>query len=539
MNRLLLTLLFVVAWPSAAAAFCGFYVGGGDAKLFNDATQVVLLRHENRTALSMQNNYTGPPQKFAMVVPVPQVLQEEDVKTLPKDVFDRIDKLSAPRLVEYWEQDPCNPYANLPGGVKRRMKGGARPASAALLEKDGLVTVEAEFEVGEYQIVILSAKESTALETWLKAEKYNIPAGAEPYFRPYVESGMYFFVAKVDPQKVKFENGQAILSPLRFSYESEKFQLPIRLGMINSNGTQDLIAYVIAKNQRYEVANYPNIFIPTNLEVSPDTKESFGDFYRTLYDRVTEEHPGAVVTEYSWSTSSCDPCPGPALSAADLLTLGSDVVGGEGPVQKGAKRRRMPSPMGGAVAFGWTLTRLHARYEPDQIGEDLVFAAAESVQGGNERRGPDGALSTTAEPSGTNTFQGRYIIRHEWGGAVDCEEPKRGIWGGKPTVSTNPSPNTEKPKGAAKKIDLTKMLKTALPGIDVKPASAQTPPEPAPAAGEGTADTTPAPTKSEKPSSCATASSGPASVLSVLLFALAMMGLRRRHCSTRKTKTTG
>jgi hypothetical protein len=42
-----------------------------------------------------------------MVVPVPVVLQKEQVKTLPHDVFDRVDQLSAPRLVEYWEQDPC------------------------------------------------------------------------------------------------------------------------------------------------------------------------------------------------------------------------------------------------------------------------------------------------------------------------------------------------------------------------------------------------------------------------------------------------
>ena len=98
------------AWtPGQAHAFCGFYVAGGDAKLFNNATQVVLMRKGTRTVLSMQNNYQGPPEDFAMVVPVPVVLQKEDVKTLPKEVFDKVDALAAPRLVEYWEQDPCAP----------------------------------------------------------------------------------------------------------------------------------------------------------------------------------------------------------------------------------------------------------------------------------------------------------------------------------------------------------------------------------------------------------------------------------------------
>ena len=59
----------------AAPAFCGFYVAGADAKLFNNATMVVLMREGTRTVLSMQNNYQGPPEDFAMVVPVPIVLQ--------------------------------------------------------------------------------------------------------------------------------------------------------------------------------------------------------------------------------------------------------------------------------------------------------------------------------------------------------------------------------------------------------------------------------------------------------------------------------
>src|SRR5262245_369504 len=101
--------LGVLAEPKEAQAFCGFYVSGADASLFNNATLVVLMRDGTRTVLSMQNNYQGPPQDFAMVVPVPVVLSEKNVKTLPRDVFGRVDRLAAPRLVEYWEQDPCRP----------------------------------------------------------------------------------------------------------------------------------------------------------------------------------------------------------------------------------------------------------------------------------------------------------------------------------------------------------------------------------------------------------------------------------------------
>src|SRR3954465_16043496 len=121
----LVVALSLTSWPARPArAFCGFFVAGSDAKLTNNASQVVLMRKGNRTVMTMSNNYQGPPDSFAMVVPVPVVLQKENVKTLPIDVFDRVDSLSAPRLVEYWERDPCEPP----------MPPMPAPASAAMEE---------------------------------------------------------------------------------------------------------------------------------------------------------------------------------------------------------------------------------------------------------------------------------------------------------------------------------------------------------------------------------------------------------------------
>ena len=68
-KRWLSAALGLGVWLASAnvEAFCGFYVSGADAKLYNNATQVVLLRDGPRTVLSMQNNYQGPPENFAMV----------------------------------------------------------------------------------------------------------------------------------------------------------------------------------------------------------------------------------------------------------------------------------------------------------------------------------------------------------------------------------------------------------------------------------------------------------------------------------------
>jgi MYXO-CTERM domain-containing protein len=316
-----------LALSPSAEAFCGFYVAGADAKLFADATQVVLMREGTRTVLSMQNDYKGPPEKFAMVVPVPTVLQKDQVKTLARTIFEKVDRLGAPRLVEYWEQDPCATGIGL-GNIGTIGLGlsGTGQGGGGMGYGSGGVKVEARYAVGEYEIVILSAKDSSGLDAWLREEKYAIPEGAEPLLRPYVQAGMKFFVAKVDPTKVKFENGRAALSPIRFHYDSDKFTLPMKLGLINSSGTQDLVVSVLAKGTRYEAANYPNVTIPTNLDVTEQARARFGEFYAALFDKTLEKTPRAVVTEYAWDAGTCDPCPGPTLDGTDLATLGADVM---------------------------------------------------------------------------------------------------------------------------------------------------------------------------------------------------------------------
>ena len=53
-------------------------------------------------------------------------------------------------------------------------------ASDAARAKALGVTIEAQYTVGEYDILILSAKQSGGLETWLTENGYRIPAGAGP-----------------------------------------------------------------------------------------------------------------------------------------------------------------------------------------------------------------------------------------------------------------------------------------------------------------------------------------------------------------------
>ena len=435
---------------ATASAFCGFYVGGADAELYNDATLTVLMRDGSKTVLSMQNTYQGPPEDFALVVPVPQVLKKENVKTLPREVFARVDRLASPRLVEYWERDPCDPYKPDEKLMETMQFSRARPTAVRSGRADRLgVKIEAQFQVGEYDVVILSAKDSSGLETWLQQEDYNIPEGASAALRPYVESGTKFFVAKVDPERVTFEKDRAVLSPLRVHYDSESFSLPIRLGLLNSQGEQDLLVHILGRDKRYEVANYENVTIPTNLRVTDAVRDDFGAFYESLFAHTVAQNRNAVVTEYSWQSGKCDPCPGPTLSSNDIATLGGDLLGNTSPMS-------------------WTLTRLHYRYGKGSVDEDLVFKRVEPLIGGRGTPDREGQLVEQTQTASTNQFQGRYAILHEWEGPLKCESPQRGIWGGPDGADDPPPPKQTGDSLAAREtrtLQLEKVLRDPLPGL--------------------------------------------------------------------------
>src|SRR5262249_18555277 len=145
-------------------------------------------------------------------------------------------------------------------------------------------------------------------------------------------------------------------------------------------------------HQRYEVANYPNATIPTNIDVKDSVKDHFASFYASLFDKTVEKNPGAVITEYAWQATTCDPCPGPTLNMNDFALLGSDVVNQQtqpappttptSPATRPAPAMRRPPPyMGGG--YDLVLTRLHARYGKD-IKDDLHFKAADAIVGGRE-----------------------------------------------------------------------------------------------------------------------------------------------------------
>ncbi len=356
-----------------------------DGKLFNRSSQVALVREGNRTVLTMGSDFQGDPKEFAVVIPVPTRIEKEQIHIGDPKLLMRLDAYSSPRLVEYHDPDPCRQRDEM---QKMSANGAVFPQAAAAREKDKSlgVTIEARYTVGEYDILILSAKDSGGLAKWLQSNGYRIPAGAAEVLDSYVRQNMRFFVAKVNLGE-KSRLGFSSLRPIQVAYESPKFMLPIRLGMVNANGAQELFVYTLTRKGRVEATNYRTVRLPSDMDVPLFVKDRFPDFYRALFSRqVKHEGSAAVFTEYAWDMGWCDPCAAEPLTAAELKGIGVFWL----PETAGA---------GGSGASEVFLTRLHVRYDSAHFPEDLAFQ----------------------ETADRQNFQARYVLHHPFAGAIACD----------------------------------------------------------------------------------------------------------------------
>jgi hypothetical protein len=401
-KKLSASLLLLAMLTHEASAFCGFYVSKADGTLKNKTSQVILVRDGNRNVLTMYNDFQGDTKDFAMVVPVPVVLQKSDIKVVDHQIFDLLNDYSKPRLVEYFDQNPCAQIyydkRAVPGSALNEVVvsgyGNAK-------KKEEKVKIEAKYLVGEYDILILSATESGALKNWLDQNGYKIPAKADEVLTPYIKSNLKFFVVKVNEEEKKKLPGN-FLRPIQISFNSPKFMLPIRLGMANADGDQDMLVYAFTKKGRIECTNYRTVSIPTGKNIPLFVQNNFGNFYSNLFEHQWEREGKAItMLEYAWDVSpqnyvKCDPCVATAPSTQDLVQAGvwwinrdwnnyNDVYNNEDYSNK--------------VFF----TRLHVRYNRSSFPQDLQFQ----------------------ETPNTDNYQARYIITHPATGDFNCDAGKK------------------------------------------------------------------------------------------------------------------
>jgi hypothetical protein len=404
MKHKLIIFAVIIAVSPLLYSFCGFYVSKADGTIKNKTSQVILVRDGNRNVITMYNDFQGDTKDFAMVVPVPVVLKKADIHVVDQSIFQRLNDYSSPRLVEYYDENPCIQYKVMDSEMKSLSSlNEVAVTGYGSKRKDLGVKVEAKYLVGEYDILILSAKESGGLKEWLTINGYKIPKNADEVLDPYIKSNLKFFVVKVNEKEKKKLPGN-FLRPLQISFSSPKFMLPIRLGMANADGDQDLVVYAFTRKGRIESTNYRNVDIVTGNNIPLFVKQNFGSFYSNLFTHQWEKEDRNIgFLEYAWDVSpsnyvKCDPCVGNPPTQRDIVQAGVWWLQRNWDDYNDLDEEDI-NYNNSKVYF----TRLHFRYNRRSFPQDLVFQVTPN----------------------TASFQARYIITHPATGDLNCDAGRK------------------------------------------------------------------------------------------------------------------
>jgi hypothetical protein len=387
-------------------------------RITNSATKVVLMRKGDKTTMIMSNDFDGDVQEFGLVIPVPSLVHKRDVRLVDPSLFARLEKATAPRIVKLEEQDPCGFLGSM--GMMGRGSGASLQSTGDGAGDDANakslgVVAKAKFAVGEYDVTVLSAEQSTGLLTWLDQNGYRVPKEAAAVLESYIKQNNFFLVAKVDARRLA-RSGRSFLKPLLVNVTTPKFTLPIRLGMVNNEGLQELLVFTFADG-RVEPTNYRAAKLDSGQAVPAFVADDVDASFEQIFAAATKKNDTrAVFTEWAgtmstkgilppslrWSVLQAQPedlfdaraaarCPVPA--SAKVGDTQRVLWSGEAPqfqpainddasaaataacLAKAARRQGRGRLIVRVVdeAPSMFATRLHFRYDEERFPEDLVL----------------------------------------------------------------------------------------------------------------------------------------------------------------------
>jgi hypothetical protein len=484
--RALQTLLALAAFGAATFsaplgnAFPGVAVSVTPTPPKISTTELVVMEHAGVSIVTLAVDYQGPIQRFALLLPVPRDVERKQLRTVKHEFIARLEQMTAPRVFEFWERDPCSPGEPEQAWeekVKVKNRGFLTPD--VMPPRDDHYPVSNELSIpalpvfkeaeAEFSYQLLRPKSSSELRAWLEKKNYRVDPGVLEPLLDVLGGEAQLLVAEVAVDRAELVDGERLrLGGIR--YWSRRPLLPVfmTLGRANRAARHDLFVYALHRDKRYLAANVPNVFAPTNLRVTVDVGARVGPLYNTLLERVLQKQPGAAVSEFVGPSDACgEPCSNAPLELRELLTFGGDVLELQTPAKHEANppaRERLESdrpalaaPRGTASASAvpapnaeqralekqlrakrallarqrYVVSRLHLRTGAATPQVDLQLAATDTHHEGGYGvpRGPNAELASGIRPAATSRYQVRFHGVHPWQGALPCAKPERWRWG--------------------------------------------------------------------------------------------------------------
>jgi MYXO-CTERM domain-containing protein len=294
----------LVAVRPRSAHACGGCFSPPETITSVESHRMVVSLSPGRSILWDQIRYTGAPEDFVWVLPVPST--EPVVAVADELLFAELEAFTAPVVVP-----PPLPPPDCPPLDCTDCQGGA-PDGGSAAEQDASVDVYREEVVGPYQTVVIGSEDPGALVAWLGEHGYNVPESTTPIIRHYTDLGMKFVVLRLAP-----DQGVAAMQPVRVEYDGYMATFPLKMVTVGAYASLDLTLWVVAE-QRYRPLNYSDEQI--------DPAELVWDFAagRSTYNQVfrdTIDRAGGRA----WITQLAQPLGDFVFQSTELDRVRADV----------------------------------------------------------------------------------------------------------------------------------------------------------------------------------------------------------------------
>jgi len=303
--------LAVTALGASAALGCGCFSPPVPAPLSEEAFAVNQQSEqiifevdplEDRITAHVLIQFSGSPEQFAWLVPVPSV---PDLALSPAGIFGLLERFHGPgvsnttvdlcprSLYRCAYHGVCGDEENSEdaggnggddannGTNNATNNGGVRPGGVEVIRRE---------TIGAYDTVIFSAEEATGAVDWLRSEGFIVNETMGPYMQPYFDAGMVFVASKLVPGA-----GVDAIKPLRMTYQGHQPMIPLRLTAVAAEPHLTVTTWI------YGVASFAPKDHPT-VAIDAGRLSTVGgrSNYPMVLARAIDDAGGdAFVAEYS------------------------------------------------------------------------------------------------------------------------------------------------------------------------------------------------------------------------------------------------
>jgi hypothetical protein len=228
---------------------------------------ILFVVENNRVEAHVQIQYTGNPERFAWVVPMPK---KPKISAGSQALFDRLLQGTVPTFqVQNTAVTGCNRgnFSDSGGGIGCGASGdslstndsaeffpGTSNGAAGGGQPSGPQVI-ARASVGSYETVTLGGGTADELLGWLNENNYLIPDTTSQFLKDYLEQ-QFVFVA------VKLTAGAGLdeIHPLVFSYDGDQPCVPLKLTAVAAVENMGVRTFFLG-SERFAPKNYKHVVV--------------------------------------------------------------------------------------------------------------------------------------------------------------------------------------------------------------------------------------------------------------------------------------